>query len=167
MRQCLCSSSPRPVSDWLWRPRGMILRTQFGSSAELCPRVPRGTHTSQASSRQGWHTSRDIPMLKHDYLFSFVVVQLLRYVHLFVTPCAAAAHPAPLSSTISWSLLKLMSTESMILFNHLILCHRFLLLPSVFPSIGVFSSESALRIRWPKYWSFAISPSWSSCIFSG
>ena len=72
-----------------------------------------------------------------------------------------AAHQASLSSTISWSLHKLMSTESVIPSNHLILCHPLLLLPSIFPSIRVFSSESILCIRWPKYWSFnfSISPS--------
>ena len=72
-----------------------------------------------------------------------------------------AAHQASLSFTISCSLLKLMSIESVIPSNHLILCHLLLLLPSIFPSIKVFSNESALRIRWPKYWSFgfSISPS--------
>ena len=66
---------------------------------------------------------------------------------------------APLSSTVSQSLFRFMSIESMILSNHLILCHPLLLLPSIFPSIRGFSNESALRIRWPKYWSFSISPS--------
>ena len=65
----------------------------------------------------------------------------------------------PLSFTVSRSLLRLMSIESMMPSNHLILCYPLLLLPSVFPSIRVFSSESALCIRWPKYWSFSISPS--------
>ena len=65
-----------------------------------------------------------------------------------------AAHQASLSSTISWSLLRFMSIESAMPSNHLILCRPFLLLPSIFPSIRVFSSESALRIRWPKDWSF-------------
>ena len=71
-----------------------------------------------------------------------------------------AAHQAFLSITNSWSLLKLMSIESVMPSNHIISC-RLLLLPSTFPSIGVFSNESALRIRWPKYWSFSfsISPS--------
>ena len=59
--------------------------------------------------------------------------------------------------TISWSLLKLMSIESMMPSNHLILCHPLLLLPSIFPNIRVFSNESALPIRWPKYWSFSFS----------
>ena len=74
-----------------------------------------------------------------------------------------AACQASLSFTISWSLLKLMSIESAMPSNHLILCHPLLLLPSVFPSIRVFSDESVLSIRWPKYWnfsfSFSISPS--------
>ena len=77
-----------------------------------------------------------------------------------VTPYSAA-HQSPLSSIISWSLLKLMSIESVMPSNHLILCHLLLLLTSVFPSIRVFSSGSAVYIRWPKYlnFSFSISPS--------
>ena len=72
-----------------------------------------------------------------------------------------AACQAFLSFTISWSLLRFMGIESMVLSNRLILCHPILLLPSIFLSIRVFSSESALHIRWPKYWScsFSISPS--------
>ena len=84
----------------------------------------------------------------------------LSYVWLFVTPWAAA-HQASLSFTISQSLLKVTSIESVMPSNHLILCHPLLLLPSIFPSIRIFSNESALRIRWPKYWSFSfnITPS--------
>ena len=67
--------------------------------------------------------------------------------------------PGFLVHTNSWSLLKLMSIELVMPSNHLILCHPLLLLPSVFPSIRVFSTESVLHIRWPKYWSFSISPS--------
>ena len=70
-----------------------------------------------------------------------------------------AAHQASLSFTISWSLLRFMFIVSMMPSNHLILCHPLLLLPSIFPSIRVFSNDSSLRIRWPKYWSFSISPS--------
>ena len=79
---------------------------------------------------------------------------------LFATPWTAAGQ-ASLSSTISCSLLKPMSIESVMPSNHLILCHPLLLLPSIFPSISVFSNEFALLIRWPKYWSFSfsISPS--------
>ena len=88
-----------------------------------------------------------------------VAVQSLRHVWLFATPCTAARQ-ASLSLTISWSLLTLMPIESVMPSNHLILCHP-LLLPSIFPSIRVFSNELALWIRWPKYWSFSfsISPS--------
>ena len=86
-------------------------------------------------------------------------VQSLSPVFLFATPWTTACQ-ASLSITNSWSLPKLMSIESVISSNHLILCHPLLLLPSTFPSIRVFGNESALRIRWPKYWSFSfnISP---------
>ena len=89
-----------------------------------------------------------------------VLVQLLSPVWLFTTPWTAA-YQASLFFTISWSSLKLMSTESVIPSNHLVLCHPLLFLPSIFPSIRVFSNELALHIRWPKYWrfSFNISPS--------
>ena len=72
-----------------------------------------------------------------------------------------AVRQASLFITNSWSLLKLMSIESVMPFNHLLLCHPLLLSPSIFPSIRVFSNESVLHIRWPKYWSFSfsISPS--------
>ena len=90
----------------------------------------------------------------------FSSVQLLSCVWLFMTPWTAARH-ACLSITDSWSLLKLMSLESVMPSNHLILCHPLLFLCSIFPSIRIFSSESILSIRWPKYWSFSfnISPS--------
>ena len=87
-----------------------------------------------------------------------LLVQSLNHVQLFPTPWTAA-HQASLSFTISQSLLKLMSIESVMSSNHLILCCSLLLLPSVFPSIRVFSSESALCIRGPKYWRFSVSPS--------
>ena len=87
-----------------------------------------------------------------------VVVQLFSCVQLFETPWTAARHVS-LSFTISQSLLKLTSIEAVMPSNHLILCRPLLLLPPIFPSIRVFSSESVLRIRWPKYWSFSISPS--------
>ena len=86
------------------------------------------------------------------------VIELLSCGQLFVTPWTAA-HQASLSFTISQSLLKLMSIESVIPSNHLILCCSPLLLPSIFPSTRVFSSESVVRIRWPKYWSFSFSVS--------
>ena len=88
-------------------------------------------------------------------------VQSLSRVPLFATPWTATCQ-ASLSITISQSLLKLMSIESMMPSNYLILCHPLLLLPPIFPSIRVFSNESALHIRWPKYWSFSFSTSPSS-----
>ena len=85
-----------------------------------------------------------------------VVAQLLSRVQLFMTP-GTGARQASLSFTISWSLLKLRSIESLMPSNHLILYRPFFSLPSIFPTIGVFSNESALCIRWPKYWSFSFS----------
>ena len=96
----------------------------------------------------------------------FVVVQLLSCVWLFATPWIVACQ-ASLSFTISQSLLKFMSTESVMLSNYLVLCCLLLILSSVFPSVRVFSNESVLPIRWPKDWSFSISPSseYSGLIF--
>ena len=93
-------------------------------------------------------------------VFKSKSLQLLSHVQLFATPWTAL-HQASLSITNSQSLLKLMSIESVMPSNHFILCHPLFLLPSIFPSIRVFSDESALCIRWPKYWSFSfsISPS--------
>jgi len=98
--------------------------------------------------------------LKHSEGFlplslNVVLVQSLSHVRLFVP--SWTAHQASLSSTTSLILLKLMSIESEMPSNHLILCHPLLLLPSIFPSIRVFSNELVLCIRWPKYWSFSFS----------
>ena len=84
------------------------------------------------------------------------LVQSLSCVRLFATPWTAARQ-ASLSITNFRSLLKLVSIESVMPSKHLVLCYSLLLPPSIFPSIGVFSNESALRIRWPKYWSFSFS----------
>ena len=88
------------------------------------------------------------------YCFQFSLGQSLSRVWLFAIPWTAARQ-ASLSTTNSRSSLKLMSIESVMLSNHLIFCHPLLCRPSVFPSIRVFSNESALPIRWPKYWSFS------------
>ena len=99
---------------------------------------------------------RCCPILKGwESIFSSVQF-IHNHVQLFATPWTSA-HQASLSITNSWSLLKLVSIESVMPSNHLILCHPLLLLPSIFPSIKVFSSESLLHIRWPKYWSFSFS----------
>ena len=95
---------------------------------------------------------------RQEYWVQFSSFQSLSRVQLFVTPWIAACQSS-LSITNSQSLLKLMSIESVMPSNHLILCCPFLLLPSVFPSIRVFSNESVLHIRWPKYWSFSFSVS--------
>ena len=89
---------------------------------------------------------------------AIVVVQSQSRVQLFVAPWTATLQ-ASISFTISWCLLKLMSIEWVMPSNHLILCRPLLFLPSVFPNITVFSNELTLHIRWPKYWSFSISPS--------
>ena len=83
-------------------------------------------------------------------------VQSLNHVQFFATP-GTAAHQASLSITNYWSLFKLLFIESVMPPNHLILCQPLLLLPSIFPSIRIFSNESVLGIRWPKYWSFSFS----------
>ena len=85
-------------------------------------------------------------------------LQSLRRVHLFATPWTAA-HQAPMSSSISWSLLTLMSIHSVMVSNHHILFYPLFLLPSIFPSIRLFPSELAVHIMWLKYWRFSISPS--------
>ena len=103
--------------------------------------------------------------MSHLFSFCFFIgihmyFSSVSHIQLFVTPWTAA-YQAYLSITNSWSLLKLMSIDLVMRSKHLILCHPLLLPPSIFLSIRVFSSESVLRIRWPKYWSFSfsISPS--------
>ena len=110
-------------------------------------------------TRGGPHLSHHSPCSYERALpVHFVVVQLLSHVWLFAT-LWTAARQASLSFPISQSLLKLMSIESMMPCNHLIPCHPLLLLPSIFPSVRVFSNESALHMRWPKCWSISISSS--------
>ena len=103
-----------------------------------------------------WH--KQLQVILHR--ITIISVQSLSHVQLFVTPWTAACQ-ASLSIINSWSLLKLMSIESVMSSSHLILCHPLLHLPLIFPRIRVFSGESVLCIRWPKYWScsFRISPS--------
>ena len=112
---------------------------------------PGGTHDAT------FLTSSQVLLLLLVILW-VVVVQTLSHVQLFVTPWTAVCH-AFLSSTISQSFLKFISTESVMLSNYLFLRHPLLRLPSIFPSIRVFSSESALCIRWPRYWNFSFSTS--------
>ena len=102
-----------------------------------------------------------VPQCVHIYLCIFSSVQSLSCLWLFATPWTET-HQASLSTTNSQSLVKLISIESVIPFNHHILCHPLLLLSSVFPSLRVFSNESVLHIRWPKYWSLSFSISLSN-----
>ena len=117
-------------------------------------------NTNQLLNFLKWLSVKWLMDLVSKVCFQFNSVQSLSRVWLFATAWTAA-HQASLSITISWSLPKLMSIESVLSSKHLILCRRLLLLPSIFPSIRVFSNESALHIRRPKYWSFSfnISPS--------
>ena len=94
-----------------------------------------------------------------------VAVQSLSYIWLFATPWTIA-HQTPLSSTVCWSLLKFTSIELVMLSKNLILCRPLLLLPWIFPSIKVFSSEPALCIRWSKYWSLSFITSPSNLVFT-
>ena len=114
------------------------------------------TPNSLPGGYRGWW----LQCRQHSVFTGISSVQLLSCVQLFATPWTAARQ-APLSITNSWSPPKPMSVKPVMPSNHLIFCHPLLLLPSIFPSIRVFSNESALCIRWPKYWSFSfnISPS--------
>ena len=117
---------------------------------------------------KSWTWLKQLSMHAHSYQaqqqnfwFLIVVVESLSCVQLFVTPWTAACQ-ASLSFTTCQSLLRFMSIESVMPSNHLILCRPLLLLPSIFPSIRVFSNESSLHIRWSKYWSFNFSISSSN-----
>ena len=127
-----------------------------------CLKNPHGLRSLAGYSPQGCHKKLDIGHDWNDltHMHTRFVVQSLTHVQLFSTPWTAALQ-ASLSFSISLSLLELKSTESVMPSNHFILCHPLLLLPSIFPSIRVFSSESILCIGWPKCWSFSfsISPS--------
>ena len=124
------------------------------------PNLETEPHLPVSPALQAYYLSLAPPgkPITHD---QFSSVQSLSRFQLLVTPWTAARR-ASLSITNCWSLLKLMSIESVMPSNHLILCHPFLLLPSIFPSNRVFSNESVLHIRWPKYWSFSFSISLSS-----
>ena len=145
------SSGPSP-------PTSVHLYTVLSANypSPSCILLPSSKHLLQG----GFLDSLTFLVSKHrmDSTSFAAVGQPLSLVRLFVTPWTAARQ-AFLSITNSQSLLKLMSSESVMPSNHLTLCHPLLFPPSIFPNIRVFSNESALRIRWPKYWSFSISPS--------
>ena len=139
-----------------------------GHEFEQAPRVGEGQGNLACCSPWDCKESDTTERLnnnKYDHVFASLII----WVTVSVNCCSVAklcptlcdlmdcAYQASLTFTISWSLLKFISIESVMLSNHLILCHPFLLLPSVLPSIRVFSRDSALHIRWPKYWSFSFS----------
>ena len=133
-----------------WQPTPVFLPGKFHGQRSLEGYSPQGcTESDRTEATEQQQQQASVSSVKW-----------LRSVQLFSTPWTAA-HQASLSITNSWSLLKLMSIESVMPSNHLILSRPLLLPPSVFPSIRVFSNELVLRIRWPKYWSFSfsISPS--------
>ena len=135
-------------------PRGVRasrnIRDVARSRSQFKGRMPKAARDRQKPGEGQVPTS-----LKLSLGSPVAVVQSLSHVRLFTTPWTTACQ-APLSFTISQSVLKFMPIDSVMLSNHLILCHP-LLLPSIFPSIKVFSNESGLHIRWPKYWSFSFS----------
>ena len=142
----------------------MIMLMTIVTYCQRLPLKPQGL-IFPSLKWEDWHNSRAVKVRSLDqqhqpHLGScsvqFSSVQSLSCVWLFATPWTAA-HQASLSITNSWSLLQLMSIESVMPSNHLILCRPFLLFPSIFPSIRVFSNESVLHIRWSKYWSFSFS----------
>ena len=99
----------------------------------------------------GGHKNQNRKQKQYCNKFSYCCCSVAK---LNLTLCDPAVHQAPLSFTISQSVLRFMSLESVMLSNHLILCHLLLLLPSIFPSNRISSNESVLCIKWPKYWSF-------------
>ena len=137
-----------------WQPTPVVLPVESQGQRSLAGYSPWGRNESAMTEQLSLSFST-----KKDILFIIiVVVQVLSHASLFSVPWTAASH-ASLSFTTSQSLLKLVSIELRIPSSHLVLYHPLLLLPSIFSSNTVFSNESALHIRWPKYWSFSISPS--------
>ena len=129
----------------------------FRGGGHLCGAPGSQYHSAPCLRAASLCANSSSHLLKTGAFFS-IVAQSPNHVRLFATPWTAARQ-ASLSFTISQTLLKFMSVESVMPSHHLILCRPLLLLPSIFPSVRVFSSELALCIRWPKNWSFSISPS--------
>jgi len=158
-RQEYCSGLPCPSPGDL--PDPGIEPGSSSLQADSLPTEPPGRPKRLLNFVRYFSVSVEMLMFFSLHSIVVVIVQLLSRVQLFVTPWTEACQ-ASLSFTISWNLLKLMSIESVMPSNHIILYSSLLLMPSIFPSIKVFSSKLALHIRWPKYWSFSfsISPSY-------
>ena len=153
MVYCVCSSPSGDSASFVTRLQRCKLLLPF-------PRHTASSNWPTLQGRQEHHFCRKTAPELDLGKGQFSSVQLLSHVQLFAI-LGISACQASLSTTNSQSLLKLMSIELVMPSSHLILCRPLLLLPSIFPSIRDFSNESALRIRWPKYWSFSfsISPS--------
>ena len=152
------------VSCRMGIPHGLVVKNLPANAGELGSIPGSGRYPKKGNGNSLQYSCLRNPMDRGAWwatIHQFSSVQSLSQVRFFVTPWTAA-HQATLSITNSQSLLKLMSVESVMPSNHLILCHPFLLLPSIFPSIRAFSHESALQISWPRYWSFSFSISPSS-----
>ena len=145
-------------SSWRWLVSSMVL------TWTSCRKIAQANgYLARVPGQGEWFQSLfplTLPFLNPLFCYRrfIVVIQLPRCVWLFPTPWTAV-HQASLSLTISRSLPKFMSIVLLIPSNHLVLCHSLLLLPSIFLSIRIFSNKSAHLIRWPKYWSFSVSPS--------
>ena len=129
-------------------PQSLIFFFSFGYTTWFSSPTKDSACTLISESAESWPRDHREFLISDSFLI--VAVQSLSRVWLFATPWTAACQDPPFF-TVSWSLLKLMSPESVMPSNHLILCCPFLLPPSIFPSIRVSSSESALHIRWPRY----------------
>ena len=152
MLASLCSKSFKLGFSSTWTQNFQMYKLDLETAEE-----PEIKSPTSAGSQKKQENSKNNLLMLHWLCESFWLcsVQSLSRVWLFATPWAAARQAA-LSITNSRSLLKLMSIASVMPSSHLILCHTLLHLPSIFPSIRVFSKESVLRIRWPKYWSFQL-----------
>ena len=140
-----------PLRDFNFSSSLSRIKEYFSQRSKAC--IPKKSfHMQMRQLKSGWEKLNYLRITEVGFQVSGSV-QLLSHIWLFLTPWAAARQ-ASLSNTSSQSPPKLMSIESVMPPNHLILCRPLLLLPSILPSIRVFSNESAVHIRWPKYWSF-------------
>ena len=157
LKVCRCKFSPWGKL-WSHKPCGMAKKKKSYYLPLWRSHIPLafGIFPDQISNPCPLHWQVNSYPLYLQWSTHFSSVQSLSRVWLLATPWTAV-HQASQSITNSWSLLKLMSIELVMPSTHLILCHPLLLLPSIFPSSRVFSNESALCIRWPKYWSFSFS----------
>ena len=157
-KEAWCAAVHGITKSWTWLSNwtelGCLFVYLFILAVLIAAWALDGTSVSQVSCSTGRFFTAE-PLGSPGKVYSSV--QSLSHVRFFATPWTAA-HQASLSITNSRSLLKLMSIELVMPSNHLILYRPLLLLPSIFPSIRVFSNESVFSIRWPKYWSFSISP---------